>query len=98
MVATQNPHNEYLLITAQIGLLGLTLLLWLFIVQWRSAQQLPMPMETGLARGLVLTIAIGCLFNSLLLDHSEGLFYAWLSGLLYSGLEYGSPNKSSVST
>jgi hypothetical protein len=29
---------------------------------------------------------VGCLFNSFLLDHTEALFYAWLSGLLYAGL------------
>jgi hypothetical protein len=36
---------------------------------------------------LVLTIAVGSLFNSLLLDHTEGLLYAWLTGLLYGGLQ-----------
>jgi len=35
----------------------------------------------------VLTIAIGCLFNSLLLDHTEGLLFAWLTALLHAGLE-----------
>jgi O-antigen ligase len=35
----------------------------------------------------VLTMAIGCLFNSLLLDHTEGLLYAWLTGVLYAGLQ-----------
>jgi hypothetical protein len=31
-------------------------------------------------------MVVGCLFNSFLLDHTEALFYAWLSGLLYAGL------------
>jgi len=44
-------------------------------------------MEAHLARGLVLMIAAGCLFNSLLLDHTEGLLYAWLTGLLFAGLK-----------
>jgi len=35
----------------------------------------------------VLTIAVGCLFNSLLLDHTEGLLYAWLTSVLYAGLQ-----------
>jgi hypothetical protein len=35
----------------------------------------------------MLTIAVGCLFNSLLLDHTEGLLYAWLTGLLFAGLQ-----------
>ena len=30
---------------------------------------------------------IGCMFNSLLLDHTEGLFFAWATGLLFAGLK-----------
>lgn len=85
MLATTNPHNEYLMITAQIGLAGLLLFLALFTIQWRAAKKLPTAMETGLARGLVIAMAIGCLFNSFLLDHAEGLFFAWMSGLLFAG-------------
>ncbi|MCW5575111.1 MAG: O-antigen ligase family protein [Burkholderiales bacterium] len=87
MVATRNPHNEYLHIAAQIGLIGLAAMLALFVVQWRTAPRLPTRLETDLARGLVVTIAAGCLFNSFLLDHAEGLFFAWLTGLLYAGLK-----------
>lgn len=89
MVATRNPHNEYLHIAAQIGLIGLAAMLALFAVQWHSAKRLPTRLESDLARGLVMTIAAGCLFNSFLLDHAEGLFFAWLSGLLYAGLKSG---------
>ncbi len=80
-----NPHNEYLLIAIQTGLIGLALLLHLFWQQWRLAPRLATPLETHLARGLVVTIALGCLFNSLLLDHTEGLLFAWMTGLLYGG-------------
>jgi hypothetical protein len=34
----------------------------------------------------VLVFVIGCLFNSLLLDHTEGLLFAWATGLLFAGL------------
>jgi O-antigen ligase len=90
---TSNPHNEYLNIAAQIGISGMAILITMFWLQWRSAQYLDSPMETSLARGLVLTMAIGCMVNSLLLDHTEGLFYAWFSGLLYGGLKYALPEK-----
>src|SRR5262249_8397884 len=83
---TRNPHNEYLHITAQTGLLGLAALLWLFLLQWITAPWLAAPFEQHLARALVLTIAIGCLFNSLLLDHTEGLMFAWLTAMLYGGV------------
>lgn len=92
LVATRNPHNEYLHLAAQTGLAGFGLLIALFIVQWHLAGRLPTPMETGLARGLVLAMALGCLFNSFLLDHAEGLFFAWMSGLLYAGLPAPSGN------
>ena len=85
---THNPHNEFLNITAQIGIAGLLVLIAMFWMQWRTARQLATPMEQALARGLVLTLVSGCLVNSLLLDHAEGLFYAWMSGLLYGGLKY----------
>jgi O-antigen ligase len=84
---SNNPHNEYLNIAVQIGLVGLAVLLYLLWTQWRLALQLASPIESTLARGLVLTIAVGCLFNSLLLDHTEGLLYAWLTGLLFAGLK-----------
>jgi O-antigen ligase len=105
-VATTNPHNEFLLITAQLGLVGLAALLWLFWRQWRLAA-VDTSLESELARGLVVTMVIGCLLNSLLLDHTEGLLYAWLTGVLYGGLKLtgsreesarGAPIPSSSST
>ena len=88
MVETRNPHNEYLHIAAQIGMAGLGVLLYLFYRQWRLAAQLASPFECHLARGLVLLMVAGCMFNSLLLDHAEGLLYAWLTGLLFGGLQF----------
>jgi O-antigen ligase len=81
----RNSHSEYLMIAAQTGVVGLAALLWLFLLQWRLAARLP-ELEAALARGLVLMMVIGCLVNSMLLDHTEGVLYAWLSGVLYGGL------------
>lgn len=91
MTATRNPHNEYLHIAVQLGLAGLTALTLMFVMQWRMARRLPDTMEAGLARGLVVAFAVGCLFNSMLLDHAEGLLFAWLSGLLFAGLPRSNP-------
>lgn len=85
--ASRNPHNEFLLVAIQIGLLGLAALLALFYLHWRLAPRLATPLECRLARGLVLMIGIACLFNSSLLDHTEGLLYAWMTGLLFGGLQ-----------
>lgn len=86
MASSNNPHNQYLLITVQLGVLGLGALLYLFFTQWRMTGLLPTVLEQNLARGMLLTIASGSMFNSLLLDHSEGLFFAWMSGVLFAGL------------
>jgi len=82
---SNNPHNQYLLITAQLGFSGLILLLAIFVVMWRLGRRLPTA-ERTLARGLVLAYLVGNLFNSFLLDHAERLFLAWAIGLLFSGL------------
>ena len=85
MEATRNPHNEYLMIASQIGVVGLACLLYLFYLEWRLAAKLA-PLYRDLARGLVLVVGVGSLFNSLLMDHTEGLLFAWASGLLFAGL------------
>lgn len=84
---SRNPHSQFLLITVQTGLVGLAALFWLFWQQWRQAPRLPTALESGLAQGLVVTMVIVCTLNSALLDHTEGLLYAWLTAVLYSGLE-----------
>jgi len=84
---TRNPHNEYLHIAVQLGIAGLAALLYLFWQHWRESARLASLLECHLARGLVLAVSAGCLFNSLLLDHTEGLLYAWLTGLLFGGLQ-----------
>lgn len=86
MMVAVHPENQYLLTTVQLGTVGLAGLLALFALHWHLAERLALRMDADLARGLVLAIAVGCLFNSFLHDHTEALFYAWLSGLLYSGV------------
>jgi O-antigen ligase len=87
MMPLAQPENQYLLTTVQLGVVGLAALLALFAMQWHLASRLATRSDTDLARGLVITMAVGCMFNSFLLDHTEALFYAWLSGLLFAGLQ-----------
>ncbi len=84
---TKNPHNEYLMIAVQTGVAGFALLLFLFYTQWRSAPSLPTPLEQDAARGLVLAYAVNCLVNSALLDHADGLFFAFMTAALFAGLK-----------
>jgi O-antigen ligase len=78
-----NPHNEYLIIAVQLGLVGLCGWLWLLYSQLKLSRQLPQLYGVA-AQGLVVAMAVGCLFNSFLRDHGEGHFYAIYAGLLFS--------------
>ena len=80
---SNNPHNQYLLTTAQLGVLGLGALLAMFGVMWWQARRLDAE-ERIAARALVLAIAVGCTFNSFLIDHAEGLLFAWMAGVLFA--------------
>jgi O-antigen ligase len=84
MEAAVNPHNEYLMVMVQLGVVGLALLLWLFLVQWWKAAALPSGFERLAARGVVLLILSASLVTSTLIDHTEGLFYVWMSALLFA--------------
>ncbi|MDO8464056.1 MAG: O-antigen ligase family protein [Gallionella sp.] len=90
--ATRNPHNEYLMITVQTGVIGLVFLLYLFYTQWRYAPLLSTPFEQDAARGFVLAYIVNCALNSALLDHSDGLFFALMTSVLFAGLK---PEKKS---
>lgn len=84
MARSNNPHNQYLLTTAQYGLPGLLLLLTLYAACWRAAAPLPAPQRQAV-RGVLLAFLVGNLFNSFLLDFSERLFFAWACGVLLAG-------------
>lgn len=82
----ENPHEEYLMLTVQAGLPALLLMFYWLYVQWREAPKLESAFKRDAARGLVLTIAISCLVNSSLLDHVEGLFFSYMSAVLFASL------------
>lgn len=83
--AVNHPHNEYLLIAVQWGVIGLSLFIYLLYLLWKSSRQLEKPQQM-MAQGLVLAIVIGCLFNSFWLDTTEGHIFAFFIGLLYAKL------------
>ena len=87
-----NPHNEFLLTWQELGLLGLFLLIVLFASQWKASHRIfkgqNHSMVDGYAlRGLILTMTVGSLFNSLLLDAGEGKFYCVVAGVLLSAYQ-----------
>jgi len=86
VLQTTNPHNEYLLITVQAGVIGLVLLFYLFFTVWRCAPLLETALEQDAARGLVLAYMVNCAFNSALHDHADGLFFSWMAAVLFAGI------------
>jgi O-antigen ligase len=86
-----NPHNQYLLTTQELGLVGLVLLLAFWLTHWWQSYKLKSTEDGTILRGLIITITVGSLFNSLLLDASEGKFYCLMAGVFLSSF---SPNKA----
>ena len=81
-----NPHNQYLLTFFELGMVGLAALIFMFYRFWQHSNVIARSdTYAGMyLKGVVLTIAIGSMFNSLLLDATEGKFYCVLTGLLLS--------------
>lgn len=78
-----NPHNEYLLIANQLGLVGLIgFLAWLWVL-FKASLQLPQKYRVAM-QGLVVAMMVGCIFNSFLRD--EGHFFMILSSVFLSSL------------
>lgn len=86
---TNDPHNEYLLLAVQAGLPATALFLGLLAVQWRFARQMPEP-QARIGRGIVLAIAAGSLFNSLILSVTGGLVWSYFGAIAGSGTRPGS--------
>jgi len=72
-----HPHNEYLMIASQLGVVGLGVFLWLLWCAWRSTRRMPAD-DALVAQGVVVAFALTCLFNSALLNSPEGHAFAAL--------------------
>jgi len=83
-VITANPHNEFLMIGVQSGVVGVGLLLALFGSMWGAACKWKST-NRWLAQGMIVWLAVGCCFNSFILDSREGMLFALLAGV------YGAP-------
>jgi len=77
-VKPHHPHNQYLLTAAELGVAGAGLLLGLFGVLWWKLRRAGGNLYGELGQGIVIVMAIGSVFSSLLVDHTEGLFFSWM--------------------
>lgn len=86
MLATVNPHDDMLLMTSQLGLIGLAALLFFYWQYWRQAASLPEPASRRMGRALILSLVVSGLVNSLLINHAESLFFGWWGAWIFSAL------------
>ena len=78
---TDNPHNEYLLIGVQLGVLGILAFLGLFAAAWYTSLRQP-PDSRRIVQGIIISMMTGCLMNSFLFDSHQGHYFAFLTALL----------------
>jgi O-antigen ligase len=76
-----NPHNEYIFITFQVGVIGLFLFLMIFLLQFLASRSLP-TQKGMLLQGVLVAMLSGSLMNSLLFDSQQGHFYLLMSATL----------------
>lgn len=82
-VLTHNPHNQYLDIGVQFGIIGMLILLFMFYRQWRDSKYLPQDMRY-LAEAVVLAVVLGGLANSWLMDSTEGHLYVYFISVAFA--------------
>jgi len=80
MPGSNNPHNQYLLFTAQLGVVGLILFLGLFATMALQNTRIADQSMRRISWGIWIALVAGNLSNSFFLDHAEGLFAAWAIG------------------
>ena len=93
-----NPHNQYLFTLFDLGLLGFFVLIYLFYQCWFVSQKAKMIegiKAMDYMEGLLITIMVGSLFNSLILDATEGKFFCVMAGIILSGYARGKLTKKS---
>ncbi|CAN5641542.1 hypothetical protein BH11PSE7_BH11PSE7_28700 [soil metagenome] len=74
--ATGNPHNEYLYVTAGLGIVGLVLYLALQARVILDGRLLPNETQRKILWLAMITFLVSILFNSMLIDMVPGHFYA----------------------
>ncbi|HEX5646726.1 MAG TPA: O-antigen ligase family protein [Nitrospira sp.] len=88
-VKPAHPHNQYLLTTAELGAAGAVLLPGLFGILWWKFRSFDANLYGVLGQGVVIVLAVGCVFNSSLIDHTEGLFWGWMVSAALAGVSDG---------
>ncbi len=79
-----NPHQEYLLMASQLGLIGLAFFLAWIARSIFASKQLILNDRIA-AQSLLIAFIVSCFFNSTLFDSATGHFYCIGLGILFAG-------------
>ena len=82
-----NPHNMYILVSTQLGLLGLLSLLSIFYFQFKIALNSKNIMTRDIGFALPLMFLVIMLSDSYLLGHFTTLIFIFFSAFLYKDFE-----------
>jgi O-antigen ligase len=88
MVATDNPHNQYILVLCQFGLVGLAVLLAIFFLQIRAALRGRDDLRR-LRMALPVFFLTIMLTESYLIVYETGFFFSLFSAVLFKTGESG---------
>ncbi|WP_197995772.1 O-antigen ligase family protein [Gimesia algae] len=83
-LVTENPHNEYVMLLVQNGIIGVGLFLCFFWVSWQTTRGL-MGIDQSLGQAVLAVYLLVCMVNSLMLDTTEGCLFGYLVGLTLAG-------------
>ena len=86
--ATTNPHNMYILILMQLGLIGLISMLAIFYFQIKSSFYSPNKFIRDVGITLPLLFLVIMFSDSYLLGHFTTLMFVFFSAFLYKDSEY----------
>ena len=82
-----NPHNMYILISAQLGILGLISLLSIFYFQFKAALLSSNTLLRDVGFALPVMFLVIMLSDSYLLGHYTTLLFIFFSSFLYRDFE-----------
>ena len=92
---TVNPHNEFLQISVQTGIIGLLLFIS-FLISFLTQKNQP-ALQKQCKTALFFTVCLSCMFNSSFMDHGDGALFMILIALV-TGSTWKTANNYSDTT
>ena len=84
VIRTVQPHNMYMLVLAQLGIIGLASLAWIFYAQFKIALSSNSEFVRHVGVAMPIFFLIIMLSDSYLLGHYTGNLFILFSSIIYS--------------